>query len=360
MFVSINGTIGSYAFYNNEKIILGKSACYFNLMKKELQIYMKFLIQSKYFIDYALLNATGSTIKNVSLKTMNNLLIPLPPLSEQQRIVAKIEELMPLVEDYDKAQKELNDLNEKLPEQLKKSILQQAIMGKLVPQDPADEPASVLLQRIRKEKEQLVKEGKLKKKDLETSPIADDEKPFDIPESWEWCRLGELVSNRAGLAYSKGDLDVKNPKMVRVLRGGNITCGQWRIEDNDVMISPEFVDEELYLKSGTFITPAVTSLENMGKTALIEQDLDDTVVGGFVLMLEAFYKKTTFLKYLLYFFQSAYYKEICKSITNKSGQAFYNLSRKKMMEILVPIPSLNSQCNIVSKVEELFALLEKK
>ena len=100
---------------------------------------------------------------------------------------------MPLVEEYDKAQKELDALNAKLPEALKKSILQEAIQGKLVPQDPNDEPASVLLQRIRKEKEQLVKDGKLKKKDLVTTPITDEEKPFEIPENWEWCRLGEIT-----------------------------------------------------------------------------------------------------------------------------------------------------------------------
>ena len=125
--------------------------------------------------------------------------IPLPPLAEQHRIVAKIEELLPKVEEYGKAQDALNKLNAELPERLKKSILQEAIEGRLVPQDPNDEPASVLLANIRKEKELLVKDGKLKKKDLIETPISEDEIPFEIPESWEWVRLGfisEIVTGK--------------------------------------------------------------------------------------------------------------------------------------------------------------------
>ena len=316
-----------------------------------------------YYIMYLLkesnqLDSVGTAMPGLSAGKLKLIPIPLPPLSEQHRIVAKIEELMPLVEEYDKAQTKLDDLNTKLPEALKKSILQEAIQGKLVDQDANDEPVSVLLQCISNEKEQLVKDGKLKKKDLVSEPITDEEKPFDIPDSWCWLRLGELVSNRAGLAYNKGDLDKKSDSMIRVLRGGNIYYGQWTTDVNDIMISSEFVNKELFLRKGTFITPAVTSLENMGKTALIEHDLDDTVVGGFVLMLQAYYKNESLLHYLLCFFNTAHYKECCKSITNKSGQAFYNISRKKMMDILVPIPPIEEQKRIVDKIDKLLGELK--
>lgn len=138
--------------------------------------------------------ASGAVQSFVSLSYLRNYPFPLPPLAEQRRIVAKIEELMPLVEKYGKAQSELDNLNASLPSRLRQSILQKAIQGRLVPQDPNDEPASVLLEKIRKQKEQLVKEGKLKKKDLATTPIADDEKPFDLPSGWEWCNLGNILS----------------------------------------------------------------------------------------------------------------------------------------------------------------------
>ena len=126
------------------------------------------------------LKGSGSAIKNIPpFEVLKAMPVPLPPLAEQHRIVAKIEELQPKVEEYGKAQDALNKLNADLPERLKKSILQEAIEGRLVPQDPNDEPASVLLDKIRQEKAQLVKAGKLKKKDLIETPITEDEIPFE-------------------------------------------------------------------------------------------------------------------------------------------------------------------------------------
>ena len=305
-------------------------------------------------------STTGSTMIHVSMENMKPRLIPIPPLAEQHRIVAKIEELLPKVEEYGKAQEALNKLNAELPERLKKSILQEAITGHLVPQDSNDEPASVLLAKIRKEKEQLVKAGKLKKKDLIETPITDDEIPFEIPESWEWVRLGELVSNQTGLSYSKGDLEkiVDNP--IRVLRGGNIQNGSWCTKADDVMIAPEYVKKpNLNLQKNTFITPAVTSLEHLGKTALIEEDHSDIVAGGFVLYLLPFYRDDILSKYLSFYFQSAYYNIYCQSIANKSGQAFWNLSRQKLMELVLPIPSLAEQHRIVEKLEQLLGEIDK-
>ena len=160
------------------------------------------------------------------------------------------------------------------------------------------------------------------------------------------------------MAYSKGDLDKKSDKPIRVLRGGNISDGSWSVRDDDVMIAPEFVNPKLLLRKGTFITPAVTSLERMGKTALISDDLDDTVVGGFVLMLVPYHLNDTMLNYLLDFFQTLYYKQYCTSITNKSGQAFYNISRSKLMQCLVPIPSIQEQQRIVRKIAEIQKLIQ--
>ena len=128
--------------------------------------------------------SSGTGQPNVNGQSLSNLILPIPPKEEQIRILSKYEELLPKVEEYGKAQDALNKLNTELPERLKKSILQEAIEGRLVPQDPNDEPASALLAKIRKEKEQLIKEGKLKKKDLIETPISEDEIPFEIPESW--------------------------------------------------------------------------------------------------------------------------------------------------------------------------------
>ena len=296
---------------------------------------------------------------NISQSNIKNISIPLPPLAEQQRIVAKIEELLPKVEEYGKAQEALDKLNSELPERLKKSILQEAITGHLVPQDPNDEPASVLLDKIRKEKARLVKEGKLKKKDLEVTPISEDEKPFEIPENWEWTRLGDHLSATSGLAYKKDDLSAYSSEYVRVLRGGNISFGSWCKKDDDVLIGKQFVNDELILKRGTYISPAVTSLEHMGKTALIKEDQTNVVAGGFVLMMCPHYSNEHYWEYLNLFFQSGFYRERCKSITNKSGQAFYNISRTKLLESLIPLPPLAEQRRIVAKIEELMKEIDK-
>ena len=340
--------------------LAGTGAFFMHFVDGVFLPYFLLLYSSSYCQAYLLAQSVGGTMNNLNQSLLANMLVPLPPLAEQKRIVAKIEELMPKVEEYGKAQEKLNKLNEKLPEKLKKSILQEAIEGRLVPQDPNDEPASALLQRIRAEKERLVKEGKLKKKDLIETPIAEDEIPFEIPESWRWERLGELVSNQTGLSYSKGDLEKRVNSPIRVLRGGNIQNGSWCTKVDDVMIAPEYIKKpNLTLQKNTFITPAVTSLEHLGKTALIEEDHSDIVAGGFVLYLLPFYRNDIFSKYLLYYFQSAYYNTYCQSIANKSGQAFWNLSRQKLMNLVLPIPPLAEQHRIVEKLEQMLSEIDK-
>jgi type I restriction enzyme S subunit len=343
-----------------EKGAVASSLMIIRLLNINIRDYIFTYLKSSFSKEQLLKFANGAAQPNLAAKDVSKYLLPLPPLAEQHRIVAKIEELLPKVEGYGKAQDALNKLNAELPERLKKSILQEAISGRLVPQDPNDEPASVLLAKIRKEKEQLVKEGKLKKKDLIETPITDDEIPFEIPESWEWVRLGNLVSNQTGLSYNKGDLEKKVDNPIRVLRGGNIQNGSWCTKVDDVMIAPEYVKKpNLTLQKNTFITPAVTSLEHLGKTALIEENHSDIVAGGFVLYLLPFYRDDILSKYLSCYFQSACYNTYCQSIANKSGQAFWNLSRQKLMEHLLPIPPLAEQKRIVEKLEQVLGEIDK-
>lgn len=155
--------------------------------------YLVFLLSTPYIKESLLSKSVGTTMNNLNHGILGHLLIPFPPKTEQKRILAKIEELLPHVEEYGKAETALSKLNAELPEQLKKSILQWAIQGRLVPQDPNDEPASELLKRIKAEKAALIKSGKLKK-EKPLPPISEDEIPFDIPDSWEWVRLGNICS----------------------------------------------------------------------------------------------------------------------------------------------------------------------
>ena len=253
-------------------------------------------------------------------------------------------------------------------QQLKNSILQMAVQGKLVPQDPNDEPASVLLERIRAEKERLIKEKKIKReknpsvifKGADNTPyekIGDEVRsladlaPFEIPSSWEWCRVGDLFSNMSGLAYKKDALAIKADKMIRVLRGGNIGEEQFYFKGDDVFISSELVKPELYLRKNYMITPAVSSLDHIGKIALIDKDYSDTVVGGFVLMLIPHFYDDVVSQYLLYAFAAKHHRDNCRSITHKSGQAFYNLSREQMMNLPVPIPPREEMERIIAMLK---------
>ena len=219
--VSINGTLGNVAFYNGENVILGKSACYFNLMGNIDKQYIKHILETEYFTEYAKNVATGSTIKNVPLAGMRNFLIPVPPITEQHRIILGMVRLAHSIVRYNDAQTKLDLLNNVLNEKLKKSVLQEAIQGKLVPQLAEEGTAQELLEQIKAEKEKLVKEGKLKKSALNNTVIfrgddnkywekkennvvcIEDEIPFEIPNSWNWCRLKDIGRTETGTTPSK-------------------------------------------------------------------------------------------------------------------------------------------------------------
>ncbi len=298
-----------------------------------IQLYNKYLffyLMSPQFDEYA---NDGNNAKGIAYPAINDdklykSLIPLPPLMEQHRIVEKIEELMPLIEEYDNAQKQLDRLNADLPEALKKSILQEAIQGRLVPQDPKDEPASVLLESIRKEKERLFKEGKLKKKDLVTTPITEEEKPFEIPKTWEWVRLGEICylvdgekKNEKGLL-----LDAK------FLRGKT---------------SGEYLQSGKHVKQGDNII--LVDGENSGE--VFNVPIDGIMGSTFkqLIINSAIHKQ-----YLL--MQILNYKELLRN--SKKGAAIPHLNKDIFRNLPVGLPPLAEQHRIAEKIEELFAKLK--
>ena len=193
----------------------------------------------------------GISIQGLSANALHALLFPLPPLTEQYRIADKIKEFEPFLDKYAQAEKRLNNLNNQFPDLLKKSILQEAVQGKLVPQDPADEPASVLLKRIRSEKEQLIKAGKLKRDKHESvifrrdnshyekldgiERCIDDEIPFALPVSWEWVRLGYLLKIESGKPLTSKEM---KPGTIPVYGGNGITGyhNDYLVEEETVVI----------------------------------------------------------------------------------------------------------------------------
>ena len=204
------GDVGRSAVWDRDEEMYYQNALhrvrfYGNIEPRFFQLLMESYKGAKILDNYS----KGMTIKHLVQNSLNSIYFPLPPLAEQRRIVEKIKQLTPYLKKYGSVETTLSNLNLAFPDDLKKSILQYAVQGKLVPQDPADEPASVLLEHIRAEKEQLIKAGKIKRDKHESvifrrdnsyyenvdgiERCIDDELPFEIPESWEWCRLGTIL-----------------------------------------------------------------------------------------------------------------------------------------------------------------------
>ena len=304
------------------------------------------------------LKGSGSAIKNIPpFEVLKAMPVPLPPLAEQHRIVAKIEELLPKVEEYGKAQDALNKLNEELPERLKKSILQEAISGRLVPQDPNDEPASVLLAKIRKEKEQLVKEGKLKKKDLIETPISDDEIPFEIPDNWEWVRLRSVCDYiHRGKSPKYGEKKIL-PIMAQ-------KCNQWdRIYTDRCLFAQEDTieryTEEQFLRVGDVIINS-TGGGTVGRTGFVSDyvfvDYKRFVVDSHVTIVRG--NKDVLGKYIYYYLISPFIQfgleDRCSGSTNQ-----IELGTTTICDYLFPLPPLAEQHRIVEKLEQLLGEIDK-
>lgn len=284
----------------------------------------------------------------LAIARIQNLLTPLPPLAEQHRIVAKIEELLPKVEEYGKAQDELNKLNEELPERLKKSILQEAIEGRLVPQDPNDEPASVLLNRIREEKKRLVKEGKLKKKDLEETPINEDEIPFDIPDSWEWCKLGTIAALIGGFAFKSHEYASSGSRVIRI---SDITENGFI---NKNVVRHLFTDKlSQYVILEGDILMAMTG-GTVGKSLYVKYSPEENMLlNQRVALIRV---KTVFTDYIDYVIKSQHIQGIITEAKNSTND---NISMGDIYNFPIPLPPLAEQKRIVAKIEEVFKEIDK-
>ena len=312
-------------------------------------VYNKYLLyflmaSKKTFIEMG----EGGAQPNISREKIVAFRFPLPPLAEQKRIVAKIEELLPKVEEYGKAQEALDKLNEELPERLKNSILQEAIEGRLVPQDSNDEPASALLERIREEKKQLVKEGKLKKKDLEETPISEDEIPFKIPESWKWVRLGAISKLIGGFAFKSHEY---TPEGSRVIRISDIS--EEGFVNKNVVRYPYDTKLNQYVIIKNDILMAMTG-GTVGKSLFVRELPEKTMLlNQRVALIRC---NAVFTDYINYVLKSRYIQNIICMAKNSTND---NISMADIYNFEIPLPPLAEQKRIVAKIEEVFAEIDK-
>ena len=336
------GTIGKHSIIKfNTTINQSVCAIFPNGMCNMDFVHYFMQYQRPNWMDYAAGSRKDPNINQVIIK---NCLFPLPPLAEQLRIVGKLNELLPKVEEYGKAQDALNKLNAELPERLKKSILQEAIEGRLVPQDPNDEPASVLLDKIRQEKAQLVKAGKLKKKDIVETPITEDEIPFDIPESWEWVRHNELFEISGGSQPPKSHFS-------ETMKDGYVRL--YQIRDYGETPIPVYIptsEASKMTQKGDILLARYGG--SLGKVFIAEEGAYNVAMAKVIYLFD---KDLVYQKYLYWYYKGSLYQDLVKS-NNRSAQGGFN--KDDLISLLFPLPPLAEQHRIVEKLEQLFGKIE--
>ena len=317
--------------------------------------------------------ADGTTKqKELATATIKAYLTPIPPLDEQRRILAKLSEVLPVVKNYGVVYDETTAMQEAFPESLKKSILQEAVQGKLVPQDPSDEPAEALLERIRAEKRRLIKEGKIKKDKHESvifrrdnshyekldgvERCIDDELPFEIPESWAWTYLGNIsfVTKLAGFEYTKYIAPALTNHGIPLFKGKNIQNGKL-IEHFEWFI-PETVSDELWrsqLSKRCLLTPYVGSIGNVA----VFPGTYKAHLGSNVGKIEPYSGNGVLIEYILFYLRSTTgYEQLTKY---KKATAQESISIDAIRNVLMPIPPLNEQERIVSAIDTALSIVQK-
>ncbi len=238
------------------------------------------------------------------------------------------------------------------PEQLKASILQYAIQGKLVEQRPEEGTAEELYEQIQAEKQKLISEGKIKK-EKPLAVITDDEIPFDIPTTWKWIRVGEIVRIISGLSYDKKDVSKEG---VRVLRGGNIQSTLVKIEADDVFLPMSYFDEDKQVRAGDILYVASTGSKSViGKPGFVNTDYPNTVIGAFLRICRPIDLKYT--EYLRIIFSSEYYRKHIRDLAQ--GTNINNVKESYVTELVIPLPPLEEQYRIFNSINNILPFVDR-
>ena len=325
-------------------------------------LFLSYIMASPYIIARKVALATGDIIVHISGDKLGTILLPVPPLAEQERIVACIQEAELVIENYAIKATALQKLQDSFPEALKKSILQEAVQGKLVPQDPSDEPAEALLERIRAEKQRLIKEGKIKKDKHESvifrrdnshyekldgvERCIDDELPFEIPESWAWARLGNIGDWGSGATPSRTHPEYYDGN-IPWLKTGDLT-------DSYITDIPEGISQLALEKTSVRLNESGSVLMAMygatiGKLGILTYSA--TTNQACCACKPVYGVETLFLFYFLMSQRTAFIKR-------GEGGAQPNISKEKIVTTLMPLPPLAEQHRIVQRIEELLPLVK--
>ena len=325
------------AFFAEGKYWVNNHAHILDATDKSLLDYVIVVINSISLDNYI----TGSAQPKLSQERLNKILLPLPPLSEQHRIVEKIEELLALVDDLETNKTDLQSYIK----QAKSKVLEMAVRGELVPQNPEDEPASVLLERIKKEQ----KSSKSKGKTTAHNTHYEEELPFNIPENWVWCRLGEITKIiQYGVSKS-----AKSEGLYRLLRITDIQYNKVIWENVPFTDIKEKDAENFILENGDFLFARTGA--TVGKSYLVEDLVEKSVFASYLIRISLLPNNN--INYIKYFFNSEFYWQ---QISEKSiGIGQPNVNGTSLKKLFLPLPPLAEQHRIVEKIEHIFAVLEE-
>ena len=354
---------GNIAVIQNEKVCLGQRTVLLRpITDCILPQYLAYYVLAPSSQQNLVEKSSGTTVAHVNLSDFRPYLIAVPPIDEQKQIVNKLIELLSLIDKYNCYGDKLAKLNNEIYTLLKKSILQEAIQGKLVPQIIEDGTAYELLEQIKAEKQNLVKEGKLKKSALASSVIfrgddnkyytinkkekicIDDEIPFDIPDTWEWCRLGTLFSHCTGKALNASNL---KGQLMTYITTSNLYWDRFELGNLKQM---RFTDEEIEKCTATFGDLLVCEGGDIGRAAIWNYSYDIRIQNH-IHKLRAYKQLCT-----KFFFWMFYFYKTTGRIGGK-GIGIQGLSSKALDNILIPLPPLNEQQRIIAQIEKLFEQL---
>lgn len=315
------------------------------------QDYLYWILSSAYAYFQFCGQVSGAVVKNLNSDKVANSVFPLPPLAEQKRIVAKIEELLPYIDRYEKAWSKLEDFNKRFPGDMQKSVLQMAIQGKLVEQRPEEGTGEELYRQIQAEKQSLIKSGKIKK-EKPLPEISEDEIPFDIPDSWKWVRLGCILSVYGGKRIPAGrKLTETNTGHIYIrvsdMKNGTVLTDNLLFVPNDIYDS---ISKYIINKEDVYITVAGT----IGRVGKIPSELDGA---NLTENADRLVFSSVNQDWLIQTLDSPLIKEQIAEATTKVGQP--KLAIKRIQELCIPLPPLAEQKRIVQKLEEILPLCEK-
>ena len=335
------GSAGRKIALTNKEVCFGnKLACFDSLLINDS--YLFYILQSNEFQSIFKSNLSG-IIGGVSINNIKEILIPLPPIQEQIRIAEKVGIIEPLILNYNNLENKLSELEKSFPDKLKKSILQIAIEGKLVRQDPADEPAFVLLERIKKEKEQLVKEGKIKRDKNNNLLIQDDYKNYymNMPENWQLCTIKDVCS----YGYTAFSF--------------NPIFGDWLLELEDIESGSSKILIRKKITTDTNMNSKVYFDKNMILYSKLRPYLDKVLIapeqGVATSEIVPFYSFIN-SEFLIYFLKSSYFLNRVKNLMY--GVKMPRLGTNDMLSTIFFLPPIEEQSRIVYKVTKIFKVID--